>query len=384
MKKILLVLTNIVTPNYAIFLKKIGYDVVEFVTDIDDFDITANKIEEIVDFSFYAVWMYNYIPQIAEVCNRKNILYVCWMVDYPCFSLESDTVKYNTNRIFSFERMQIEKTRKTQGVDIFYQPLGTDITFFDCTIKNGGLKDYNGIDISFVGNLYNSTDRNLYLAVKYLPDYVRGYINGIVSSQLTYSSGFLSAELITPKVEQELRRYIQFNIDGYSFDYLEKICEMLQREAARVRRCEIVSVLSRCFDFKLFTGSDTSFDELIRKERYIDYKTEMPLVFKESKINLNITIDSIATAIPQRALDIMACGGFLLSDYREDLAQYYIDEEECVIYRSIEELVDKADFYLKHEGLRMRIAQKGYAKTKRDFSLEAQLLKIKNKLEEME
>lgn len=384
MKKLLLVLTNIVTPNYAIILKKIGYDVVEFKTDIDDYDITANRIEGIIDSSFYAVWMYNYIPQIAEVCKRKNTLYVCWIVDYPCFSLESDTVRYNTNRIFTFERMQIEKIRKAHGIDVFYQPLGTDVTFFDIATKKAGLREYDSVDISFMGNLYNSPDRNLYLSVKYLPDYVRGYISGIVSSQLTCSNSFLSAELITPKVEQELKRYIQFDVDGYSFDYLEKICEMLQREVSRVRRCEVASVLSRCFDFKLFTGSDTSFDELIRKERYIDYETEMPLIFKRSKINLNITIDSIATAISQRALDIMACGGFLLTDYREDIAHNYYDEEECAIYRSIEELVDKADFYLRHEELRERIAQKGYEKTKRDFSLEAQLAKIKVKLEEME
>ena len=57
----------------------------------------------------------------------------------------------------------------------------------------------------------------------------------------------------------------------------------------------------------------------------------MPLIFRESKINLNITLRSITSGMPLRALDIMGAGGFLLSNYQQELAENYIDGEELVL-----------------------------------------------------
>ena len=51
----------------------------------------------------------------------------------------------------------------------------------------------------------------------------------------------------------------------------------------------------------------------------VDYYDMMPYVFKCSDINLNITLRSIKTGIPLRAMDIMGAGGFLMSNYQVDL-----------------------------------------------------------------
>lgn len=384
MKKILLILSNIITPNFSHILIDQGYDVIEYTTKNDNDENIAQDIYEKLDLSYYAVWMYNYFPKIAEVCYLKSVLYISWIVDYPCFSLGSDTVRFSTNRIFSFERDQVEKTKREIGANIYYQPLGTDVSYFDSIVSHNMVKKFTNIDISFVGNLYNSVERNLYMAVRYLPEYVRGYINGIVSSQLVTSQCYINSNFFPPELERELRKYIIFNVEGYCFNYLDKIVEMIQREVSRERRCRAVSLMNKYFNFRLFTGSDTSFDKSLIKEEYIDYSTEMPLVFRNSKINLNITIDSISTAIPLRALDIMACKGFLLSDFREDLAEYFVEGKELAIYNSIEEMIDKANFYLNHDSIRKKMAQKGYEKIKKEFSLEVQLRKIISKLEELE
>lgn len=50
----------------------------------------------------------------------------------------------------------------------------------------------------------------------------------------------------------------------------------------------------------------------------VDYYEVMPHVFKQSKINLNITLRSIQSGMPLRAWDIMGAGGFLLSNYQAD------------------------------------------------------------------
>ncbi len=45
-------------------------------------------------------------------------------------------------------------------------------------------------------------------------------------------------------------------------------------------------------------------------------------------------------------------------------------------FRTPEELVDKADYYLKHEKERMRIGLNGYQKVKKCYTYEQQLNKI--------
>lgn len=59
----------------------------------------------------------------------------------------------------------------------------------------------------------------------------------------------------------------------------------------------------------------------------IDYYNEMPYVFNNSRINLNITLRSIKSGIPLRAMDICGAGGFLLSNYQADFYDFLLREK---------------------------------------------------------
>ncbi len=94
----------------------------------------------------------------------------------------------------------------------------------------------------------------------------------------------------------------------------------------------------------------------------VDYFQEMPLIFKQSKINLNITLRSIKSGIPLRAFDIMGAGGFLLSNYQADFLDLFVPGEDFVYYESKEDLLRKAGYYLNHEEERKAIAKNGHDK----------------------
>ena len=104
----------------------------------------------------------------------------------------------------------------------------------------------------------------------------------------------------------------------------------------------------------------------------------MPKIFKCSKINLNMTLRSIKSGIPQRAFDIMGCGGFLLSNYQPELAEYFIPGEDLVLYDSVDDLIQKIDYYLSHEEERLQIAKNGYEKVKRYHTYDTRLTEILN------
>ncbi len=87
--------------------------------------------------------------------------------------------------------------------------------------------------------------------------------------------------------------------------------------------------------------------------------TEMPLVFHHSKINLNITAKAIRTALPLRVFDVLACGGFLLTNYQSELADCFTIGSDLDCYTGEEELLDKTEYYLTHDAERREIAHNG-------------------------
>ena len=117
-----------------------------------------------------------------------------------------------------------------------------------------------------------------------------------------------------------------------------------------------------------FYSSEPASIPNVKSKGPLKYSDEMPCVFRYSKLNLNPTLKCIQSGIPLRALDIMGAGGVLLSNYQPELAEYFENEKDLILYESIEDAVAKADFYLRHENLRREIAANGNKKVKESFS----------------
>ena len=88
----------------------------------------------------------------------------------------------------------------------------------------------------------------------------------------------------------------------------------------------------------------------------------MPWIFRNSKINLNMTIKPIRTGLPLRIFDILGCGGFCMTNYQEELEDLFRIGTDLEAYGSPEELEEKCAYYLTHEEERQRIAANGYRK----------------------
>lgn len=108
----------------------------------------------------------------------------------------------------------------------------------------------------------------------------------------------------------------------------------------------------------------------------VPYDDGMDRFFRSSRINLNPPLRCVWSAIPQRALDIMSCGGFLLSGYTEELAESFRNGEECVLYDSIGDAAEKAEYYLSHEAERERVARAGTEKTRSFYTYRQRVQRI--------
>jgi len=80
--------------------------------------------------------------------------------------------------------------------------------------------------------------------------------------------------------------------------------------------------------------------------------------------------------VKARHFEINACGGFQLSYYVEGLERHYRIGDEIAVYASPEELVEKVQYYLRHESEREKIAQRGYERTLRDHTMKYRLEQV--------
>jgi SAM-dependent methyltransferase len=85
-----------------------------------------------------------------------------------------------------------------------------------------------------------------------------------------------------------------------------------------------------------------------------NYQLSSQIYFK-SRINLNITSLQFDTAVINRVIDIGASGGFVLTDWKCDLAKITSVSEE-ISYKTIDELNSKIEYFLCHEQERKDIA----------------------------
>ena len=131
-------------------------------------------------------------------------------------------------------------------------------------------------------------------------------------------------------------------------------------------------------EVNLFTKDKNFSSKGINNYGEIDYYKDMPYVFMTSDINLNITLRSIQRGIPLRAMDILGCGGFLLTNYQEDFLKFFSPGEDFVYYESRSDLMDKIDYYFSHDDERRAIARHGHDSAKAYHTYEQRLEEIIN------
>lgn len=340
-------------------------------TDWEKDEIFLEKFEEhLKKNSCQSVLSVNFSPLISKICKMQGIPYISWIYDSPIHIRDLSSMKNSCNRIYVFDRGQAEEYQKS-GIDAGYMPLAVDTELFGN--RTAGAKGAFGAEISFVGALYR-TKYQAYAA--FLSEYQRGYLEGIINSQMKIYGGYLIPELITDELLQKVNEdYSRKSKDEFLMGKRE-LEFMLACETTGRERYLALSLLSGHYPVDLYSPEPDERLKGVNYKGYADYYNEMPVIFADSKVNLNISLKTIRSGIPLRVLDIMGCGGFVLSNFQEELLEYFAPGEECAVYESLEDLYWKADYYLKHEEERNRIAAAGFENVKRNFTFEERLRKM--------
>lgn len=352
--------------------KNILYKLPNFYKD-DFFEYRFEKY--LIEGKFDCVMSINFHPIVAQICYRRNTKYISWSYDSPISNNFEPYFSYPTNYIFLFDRLEAEEFRSKGFENIYHLPLAVNMNRTANLSISSLEKEAYSCDISFIGQFYHSALKDLlYL----LGDYEKGQIQAIVDSQLQiYGYNFVN-ECATQKLVDKMNAtYDRYNLKIVDIDSdrltTRSLAHSINKEVTHTERLALLSLLSKRYDVNYYS---TETPEILKNVMFCGsahYFSEMPKIFNLSKINLNITLRSIRSGIPLRALDIMGAKGFLLSNYQPEFWDYFTPDENIVLYEDIPDALMKADYYMSHPEERQRIIQNCLPILKESFNYESRI-----------
>lgn len=319
----------------------------------------------LTETSYDAVVSVNFFPLVAQLCHKYHIKYLSWCYDSPLEDRLKEYFSYETNYIFLFDRVEAAQYQAQGYPHVFHLPLAVNTERLDALTLPPSRSAAWQADVSFVGQLYDSPlDVLLYSA----DDYVKGYIEGLLQAQFRIYGYYFLENMITDDLLDRLNRSfrqlgqtsVSLNRRGLSFAIASQITHL--------ERTFLLEQMGELYRTCFYSTKPYPFTSAVKYCGPVKYHTEMPGVFRCSRLNLCPTLKSIQSGIPLRSLDIMGAGGVLFSNFQPELAEYFESGKDLILYESMEDAFAKADFYLKHEDLRKEIARSGYERVRQDFS----------------
>jgi spore maturation protein CgeB len=325
------------------------------------------------------VFSINFFPSVSDICNILDIPYLCLIVDSPVLELFSTSLANECNRVFIFDRRLYEEFLPVNPDGIFHIPLATNVrgNFGVCEGASDALKKRFSSDISFIGSLY--TEKCAYNKTE-LPAKYKGYVDGLIEAQLrVYGYNFIE-ECLTDELVNEFikaRPELANFPESMKVDVRAVIAQhFISVKTAEQERIRYLKALSDIYNVDIYTGSDTSMMPNIHNKGFAKTLTEMPIIFNQSKINLNLTAKSIRSGLSLRVFDVLGCEGFLITNYQEELPEHFNIGEDIEAYDSLDDLIGKCEYYLGHEKERREIAHNGFEKVKKYHTYDIRLTQM--------
>ncbi len=354
-------------------LRQLGHQVTGI--PITGFDASREEIRDALEKALASVrcdflFSFNYAPNASICCMELGIKYVSWVYDSPHIQVYSYTVLNDCNYIFLFDYALYQELAQGGISTVYYLPLAVNAGRLEAQVSQ--VPANYACDISFVGSTYSEPKHRLYDKFQGISPYAKGYLDSLIEMQRrVYGYHFLQ-EMLSETVLEEMQKVYPTNPDAATVmkpaalyaDYV------LARQVTALERREILEMLPGQYAVHLYTREANLRIPGVENKGQVDYYREMPYVFAGSKINLNITLRSIRTGIPLRAFDIMGSGGFLLSNYQQELPEYFVPDEDFVYYSDYQDLLAKVDYYLHHDKERQEIAMNGCRKVRTQHTYE--------------
>ena len=315
----------------------------------------------------------NFSPLVSSACELCEIKYVSWVYDCPLQTLYNEQVRNSCNYIFSFDKVQVVKTRENGAKHVYYQPLATNaLRSESIEITSNEFSEFS-CDLSFIGSLYQD---EIYKQIEeQLGNEARkDYRNVIDNAFGKWDGTDRIYHVLSESTLSEIKNidisdaHVESNMSADDF----YVGRLIGRALAYEERTKMLEILA-CYGIRLYTGNSNIKIDGVDIRPSLDYQTQLPIAYRLSRINIGITLHTITSGIPQRVFDILGAGGFLLTNYQPEIPELFKVGTEIEVYKDFNEMKEKVDYYLSHEDQRAKIAANGHRKVKEYYNYDRSL-----------
>jgi spore maturation protein CgeB len=319
-------------------------------------EVLYNLLREIQDFSPDLVFTVNHLGFDREgffldTLHRLRIPSVSWYVDSPAIILslyhgpQSDLAF-----IFVWDPTYIPDVRALGFERVFSLPLATDPEVFSPQRASG--RGSRGHPLTFVGNSMVGAVQKKLSRLPDSPEFQELFQKLFLRLK---SQPFCRLESLLRAAGLEEDPWVQ-GLDRQGWSDLE--AALLWQATLEYR----LACIKELLPFEPVIYGDPGWRELLgnefRLQPEVNYYDELPRVYRTSAINFNATSRQMKAAVNQRVFDAPAAGGFLLTDFREQLAELFNLGEEVACFAEPGEIPDLVRFYLKHPEIRKKMTAK--------------------------
>jgi len=276
--------------------------------------------------------------KLARLLSRYKIPFVCWFVDNPSPLLQcsgANAVEYGI--YLTWDRSYVAPMKALGFDKTEYLPYATDSTIFHPP-DTPAEKKY---PVSFVGSSMTGIIKTRLGELEKNPELLRVYAR--LKDIPEGPAGTITATEAIGAV-------------GASYAARASLEAALVSEWTRRKRVERLLALER---FSPHVFGDDGWEKLLTPSFTIhppvDYRTELPDIYRASAINLNVSNVQSLDSPNQRLFDISACGSLLITDGTGCVAQFLEPGVSVETYRTKDELRDKTGYYLDNPQKRVEI-----------------------------
>ncbi|HOO55526.1 MAG TPA: glycosyltransferase [bacterium] len=287
------------------------------------------------------------VREIPDLFASLDIPIVSWFVDDPTYHITPD-VMFEKFVAFTWDRAFIDHLSNTGCKIVEYLPLATNPARFRRVPADRPECEPFRCDISFVGSSLKT-----------------GSILEKIKTGLQKELRDIYVECIekhavpphTPVPELLEQAEKNKGVTIQSNDRL-KLAKTLAVESMMLYRARAINSIS---EFSPHVYGDEGWGSLLdpgaEYRGPIDYMENLNLLYSASEINLNLSKSQLVTSVNQRVFDAPACGGFVLTDYREDAELLFDPGTELAVFRTGGELREMAGRFLRDEKQRKERAR---------------------------
>lgn len=267
-----------------------------------------------------------------------RIPHVSWFTDTPRMILHDRVVHCSAYSVAAtWERGYVPHFEKLGFHHIIHMPLATDPALF-----HGDPQEATAHPLAFVGTSMIEQATEAWEKLEHLPDVVRAMLEA-------FDSGHVTRERFADGIDAILGRD---TLEGRTVGELRNMELCLVYEATRRQRADMALALE---PLGLEVRGDPSWRHVIaRVNGPVGYYDDLAGFYRETAVNVNNTSLQMKSTVNQRVFDCPAAGGFLITDRQADLLELF-DESEVISYTTLDELRDKAAYYLRHPQERAQI-----------------------------